>query len=115
MLGLSQCQSEPTMGQVGDSVIAGDLKMKIMNIYVLFNNSPSFVYLDTVAFVVPEGEVGKVPVVRLDVEDGAELGVGVDEEAVRPSPIWVNISTSVVSQHEESIGWSRFPRWATQT
>ena len=113
MLGLSQCQSEPTMGQVGDSVIAGDLKMKIMNIYVLFNNSPSFVYLDTVAFVVPEGEVGKVPVVRLDVEDGTELGV--DEVVVSPSRSRVNLSTLAVSQQDESIGWSRFPFWATQT
>ena len=78
-----------------------------MNIYVLFNNSPSFVYLDTVAFVVPEGEVGKVPVVRLDVEDGTELGV--DEVDVSPSRSRVNLSTLAVSQQDESIGWSRFP------
>ena len=86
-----------------------------MNIYVLFNYSPSFVYLDTVAFVVPEGEVGKVPVVRLDVEDGTELGVGVNEVAVSPSRSRVNLSTLAVSQQDESIGWSRFPLWATQT
>ena len=41
-----------------------------------------------------------------DVFDGTDLGVGVDEAAVETSPSRsrVNLSTSVVSQHVESIG-----------
>ena len=65
------------------------------------------------ASVGSEREVEGVPVVGPDVDDGTDLGVGVDEETVSRSR--VNLSTSAVSQHEESIGWSRFPLWATQT
>ena len=63
----------------------------------------------------PEWDVEDVLEVGLGVVDGTDLGVGIEEELVRPSLISVNFSTSVVSQHDESMGWSRFPFWATQT
>ncbi len=60
----------------------------------LFNKSTSLIYLDTTASVGPEREVGRVPVVGLDVEDGTDLNVGVDEDAVAPSRSYVSCSTS---------------------
>ena len=81
----------------------------------IFCKSSTLIYLNTTDSVGPEGDVGEVPVVGSDAADGTDFGVGVDEEAVRPSRSRVNLSTSAVFRHEESIGWSRFPRWATQT
>ena len=69
-----------------------------------FIKSPSLIYLDATASVGPEREVGRVPVVGSDVEDGTDLGGGVGEEAAIPSRRRVNLSTFAVSQHDESIG-----------
>ena len=72
-------------------------------------------YLEAIIAVGPEWVVGEVRVVGVDEVEGSDHGVGADEEPARPSRIWVNLSTSVISQHEESMGWSRFPLCATQT